>query len=121
MENLRFLYLNSNKISTIEPYAFNGLVNLKEIRLQYNLIETFDLTLFQKPELERIDLSYNKIKSLSGFFMFFPQKLNAVLLRGNFCIDVNYSSNNLTQLQNQLEISCNRQEEFSNFQSNFNF
>lgn len=106
MQNLRYLYLQRNRIATIEPDAFVDLTSVRELQLQYNLIETLDdYLLYAMVHLERLDLSYNKIKHM-GFATVNSVRPDAVFLKGNVCIDNNYSSNNLTLLEDDLEAGC---------------
>lgn len=108
MQNLRFLYLYSNKIATIEPNAFLDLTSVKELWLQYNLIETLDEQIFvPMVSLEKVSLSFNKIKFLYPATFNIPGvKLDAVFLIKNVCIDGIYRSNNLPQLRYELSTRC---------------
>ena len=58
-----FRILNDNLITTLEPGAFSGLSNLREISLQNNLITYFP-ALTSLPSLSTLDLSNNQIETL---------------------------------------------------------
>lgn len=108
MQNLRFLYLYSNKIASIEPDAFIDLTSVKELWLHYNLIEILDDQIFIKMvALEGLYLSYNRIQFLGAATFKIPDgKINMIFLKGNVCIDRNYASNNYTQLEHDLGVRC---------------
>ncbi|ESP00442.1 hypothetical protein LOTGIDRAFT_140702, partial [Lottia gigantea] len=57
--------LSSNRISIIEPGAFQGLINLRKIDLSYNRIGTIDSAMFLGlPKLEKLSLDNNRINTL---------------------------------------------------------
>jgi Leucine-rich repeat (LRR) protein len=89
LQKFEFLYLVGNKIESIEPEAFQYLVNLKWIRLAENEIQTLPHRLFENnPELIYIDLKGNKINSIQPSFFEGLQKLKLINLQGNRCIDM---------------------------------
>jgi Leucine-rich repeat (LRR) protein len=86
LTKLRYLNLSYNSIESLHKDIFSHLSNLYDLDLSHNLLETLDESLFQNNRLTILDLSYNRIKSLSKFSMeqLRPYYLN---LLGNVCVD----------------------------------
>lgn len=110
LRNLRRLYLNKNKITTIEPNSFEDLINLEGLWLEDNLIETLDENILHTlVRLQWLNLEYNKIKFLSPTTFEIPGgKLTEVDLSENVCITGQYSSKNWYKLTNDISRSCTR-------------
>jgi Leucine-rich repeat (LRR) protein len=51
-----------NNISILNPKSFENLINLKELSVEYNQLETFDANLRNCTKLQNISLDGNKLK-----------------------------------------------------------
>lgn len=75
--------LEHNKIKTIDPKAFNGLVELKNLHLNNNDIESLDENTFSTlNHLGAIHLEFNKFECISGKFDFLG-KFSRIYLSNN--------------------------------------
>lgn len=83
------MFLQYNKITSVNLDSFEGCVNLKFLALQFNQIEHFPNLSYLKA-LEFLDLSGNLIKQLNPKHI--PERLVVLKLHGNPLIDSN--SNN---------------------------
>ncbi len=90
-QKIEYLNLAVNEIESIEPEAFQYLVNLKWLRLSYNKIQSLPVQIFKSnPGLIYIDLSKNKINSIHPSFFDGLQKLKLIVFRGNVgCVQTN--------------------------------
>lgn len=114
MRQLRLLNLDSNRIATIERGSFNDLTRLKTLYLGTNQLETLDEKLFATMTgLQHIDLSFNKLKVLSPrTFPISGGRLSEVLLEGNVCTYINFSTqySSWRVFNNNLRILCQSSE-----------
>jgi hypothetical protein len=78
-KKIEFLYLAVNEIESIEPEAFQYLVNLKWVTLGDNKIQSLPDQLFKNnPDLTYIDFYGNKINSIHPSFFDGLQKLKLI-------------------------------------------
>ncbi|XP_062914563.1 leucine-rich repeats and immunoglobulin-like domains protein 3 [Mobula hypostoma] len=64
---LRYLYINNNKITTLDPGCFDNLSNtLQVLKLNRNKISAIPSKMFKLPRLQHLELSRNKIKKVDG-------------------------------------------------------
>ncbi|GFS34336.1 leucine-rich repeats and immunoglobulin-like domains protein 3 [Trichonephila inaurata madagascariensis] len=83
-KDLRILHLNHNKITSLKANAFNGLSALKVLRLDGNAISEIDDEAFEPLySLENLDLSRNSISTLSSSTFSGLIKLKELFLRDN--------------------------------------
>lgn len=83
-EHLEFLYLQSNNIRKIRPYAFSRLKNLKFLDLRDNKLQFITNTTFRGlSKLNKLSLDYNKITFIYPYAFRGALKLQNVGLEGN--------------------------------------
>ncbi|XP_051886042.1 leucine-rich repeats and immunoglobulin-like domains protein 3 isoform X2 [Pristis pectinata] len=64
---LRYLYINNNKITSLDPGCFDNLSNtLQVLKLNRNKISAIPSKMFKLPHLQHLELSRNKIKKVDG-------------------------------------------------------
>ncbi|XP_011560673.3 toll-like receptor 6 [Plutella xylostella] len=67
MLKLEYLYLHDNLISVMSEHSFNGLKSLKSLYLQYNSLQSLNLTLLDASSISYLDISYNAFTKISGY------------------------------------------------------
>ncbi|KOB74993.1 Tartan/capricious-like protein [Operophtera brumata] len=67
LPSLYTLYLNGNRLIKLSDNCFGGLKFLNALYLQYNDLETLNITLVNLKSLTYLDLSYNHLKKLTGY------------------------------------------------------
>jgi hypothetical protein len=118
-KKLQFLSLGANKIQTIEPDAFQHLVNLKWIGLWSNQIQTLPFQLFKKnPDLFYINLYGNNINSISSDFFKNLNKLKYVDFGRNLCINKDFGCSSSTCSVTQYELNSALSTCYSNCKNN---
>ena len=65
LRNLRRLEMASNKILDMPALMFRNLHSLEYLKLNHNLLRTFDVNVNHLRKLSVIDLSYNELQELS--------------------------------------------------------
>jgi hypothetical protein len=78
---LEYLNLYDNDINEIDDYTFQNLPNLKEVYLERNKIGHLGRGIFQNTTLEVVNLSRNRIKSITTCF--YHSKIKWILLNEN--------------------------------------
>ncbi|XP_044533684.1 leucine-rich repeats and immunoglobulin-like domains protein 3 [Gracilinanus agilis] len=64
---LKYLYINSNPIRSMEAGSFDNLANtLQVLKLNRNKISTIPPKMFKLPHLQHLELNRNKIKKVDG-------------------------------------------------------
>ncbi|XP_069760261.1 leucine-rich repeats and immunoglobulin-like domains protein 3 isoform X1 [Narcine bancroftii] len=64
---LRYLYINNNKITSLDPGCFDNLSQtLQVLKLNRNKISAIPSKMFKLPRLQHLELSRNKIKKVEG-------------------------------------------------------
>ncbi|EHH66446.1 Leucine-rich repeats and immunoglobulin-like domains protein 3, partial [Macaca fascicularis] len=64
---LKYLYLNSNRVTSMEPGYFDSLANtLLVLKLNRNRISAIPPKMFKLPQLQHLELNRNKIKNVDG-------------------------------------------------------
>nr|XP_054094311.1 leucine-rich repeats and immunoglobulin-like domains protein 3 isoform X3 [Callithrix jacchus] len=64
---LKYLYLNSNRVTSMEPGYFDSLANtLLVLKLNRNRISAIPPKMFKLPQLQHLELNRNKIKNIDG-------------------------------------------------------
>ncbi|XP_023216680.1 connectin-like [Centruroides sculpturatus] len=83
--SLKTLKLRHNNIEYIHEYAFSNLINLEELDMSSNAINTIYRSLLPDPakKLRVIDFKYNKIKAIPDDFFIRMPSLSAVNLEVN--------------------------------------
>lgn len=67
LPNLITLYLQGNKLKTLSDNCFGNQRFLTSLYLQHNYIDRLNMTLISLKRLKYLDLSFNYIKSISGY------------------------------------------------------
>lgn len=112
--NLRELYLNHNKINSIE-FLFN-LNHLQVIDLSYNELTEINATIFARIfNLTALNISHNKLKNIDFIFLVSTTQLIHLDVSNNFfsglfkldqeaiaLTELNISNNNFTSVQQNL-------------------
>ncbi|KAJ8346957.1 hypothetical protein SKAU_G00283580 [Synaphobranchus kaupii] len=84
LNQLIWLYLDHNYISTVDAQAFRGIRRLKELILSSNRITQLHNTTFHPvPNLRNLDLSYNKLQALQPGQFQGLRKLLSLHMRSN--------------------------------------
>nr|XP_012632611.1 leucine-rich repeats and immunoglobulin-like domains protein 3 isoform X2 [Microcebus murinus] len=64
---LKYLYINSNRVTSVEPGYFDNLANtLLVLKLNRNRISAIPPKMFKLPQLQHLELNRNKIKNVDG-------------------------------------------------------
>ncbi|XP_037369221.1 leucine-rich repeats and immunoglobulin-like domains protein 3 [Talpa occidentalis] len=64
---LKYLYINSNRVTWMEPGYFDNLANtLLVLKLNRNRISAIPPKMFKLPQLQHLELNRNKIKNVDG-------------------------------------------------------
>ncbi|GAB1295633.1 Leucine-rich repeats and immunoglobulin-like domains protein 3 [Apodemus speciosus] len=64
---LKYLYINSNRVSSLEPGYFDNLAStLLVLKLNRNRISAIPPKMFKLPQLQHLELNRNKIKNVDG-------------------------------------------------------
>ncbi|XP_053777209.1 leucine-rich repeats and immunoglobulin-like domains protein 3 isoform X3 [Desmodus rotundus] len=64
---LKYLYINSNRVTSMEPGCFDNLANtLLVLKLNRNRISAIPPKMFKLPQLQHLELNRNKIKNVDG-------------------------------------------------------
>ncbi|XP_075407474.1 leucine-rich repeats and immunoglobulin-like domains protein 3 [Tenrec ecaudatus] len=64
---LKHLYLNSNRVTAMEPGCFDNLAHtLLVLKLNRNRLSTIPAKMFKLPHLQHLELNRNKIKNVDG-------------------------------------------------------
>ncbi|XP_036154068.1 leucine-rich repeats and immunoglobulin-like domains protein 3 isoform X2 [Myotis myotis] len=64
---LKYLYISSNRITSMEPGCFDNLANtLLALKLNRNRISAIPPKMFKLPQLQHLELNRNKIKNVDG-------------------------------------------------------
>ncbi|XP_012325215.2 leucine-rich repeats and immunoglobulin-like domains protein 3 isoform X2 [Aotus nancymaae] len=64
---LKYLYLNSNRVTSMEPGCFDNLANtLLVLKLNRNRISAIPPKMFKLAQLQHLELNRNKIKNIDG-------------------------------------------------------
>lgn len=65
--HLKYLYINSNRVTSMEPGYFDNLANtLLVLKLNRNRISALPPKMFKLPQLQHLELNRNKIKNVDG-------------------------------------------------------
>jgi Leucine-rich repeat (LRR) protein len=84
-KKLEYLRLDGNKIKFLHPGTLETLSNLKHVSFENNQLESIDPDMFNKKNL-------------------------TVILKGNKCIDVNFSSSSFSSIKNDIAARCTKFE-----------
>ncbi|KAK1340963.1 hypothetical protein QTO34_017363 [Cnephaeus nilssonii] len=64
---LKYLYINSNRITSVEPGCFDNLAStLLALKLNRNRISAIPPKMFKLPQLQHLELNRNRIKNVDG-------------------------------------------------------
>ncbi|KAM9674238.1 leucine-rich repeats and immunoglobulin-like domains protein 3 isoform 2-T2 [Trichechus inunguis] len=64
---LKYLYINSNRVTSMEPGCFDNLANtLLVLKLNRNRLSTLPPKMLKLPQLQHLELNRNKIKNVDG-------------------------------------------------------
>ena len=121
MDNLEYLYLGWNKLTSVPLNAFMKLTKLKYLDLGQNQIVELPNDLFKNNvNLEEIYLWENKLKFIGSNLFDGLTKLNFVYLYHNICINKEYTgSTAITQLKEDIKTQCFNPTEIVKPRSNF--
>ncbi|CAG5106185.1 Similar to Lgr4: Leucine-rich repeat-containing G-protein coupled receptor 4 (Rattus norvegicus) [Cotesia congregata] len=103
LKNLELFSIARNKISSLRKFDFDKLENLKSLNLSYNLDEIIPGTFNGFESLEVLDLSGNKLQTLSTFWITPKTKLECLFLRNNLFLS--FSNLPLTAIKNLRYVS----------------
>ena len=68
-QQVRYLFLNKNKITTIDAFAFKGLKNMFYLDLSDNSLSAFSSNMFDRSIISNLDVAKNPLTNVeSGFF-----------------------------------------------------
>jgi hypothetical protein len=99
LSELRVLELSGNQISSIFEPTFDPLKKLEKILLSGNKMKTLKARIFlMNKNLEIVDFSKNLIESVDGDFPEIFYELKYVNLRGNICVDRNFSASEIKEV-----------------------
>ena len=91
MQNLEYLSLYDNKITSVPSDAFSTRTKLRYLSLAHNQIEVVPSNLFSNNmNLENIDLNNNQIKYIGSGVFDQLKKLKVVFLNYNICINKDF-------------------------------
>ena len=97
--NTMILGLESNRISTIEPGDFDGLIYLQNLYLHYNQISSIDSGVFSGADLTHLELGGNPIVSIeSGAFSNVTNLRMLGLSENTVMTDLNLEAANLSRI-----------------------
>jgi hypothetical protein len=112
---IQYLYLQYNKIETVEANAFQHLPKLKWIALDYNQLSSLPHQLFKKnSELIAIWLYGNKINSITPDFFKNLDKLQLVYFTSNQCINKIFGCDTGSCSVSESELDSNLSSCYSN-------
>jgi hypothetical protein len=104
LNNIEYLFLESNEIEVIEPKAFEHLNKLIWIVLRLNKIQTLSYRFLKNhPDLKYISLEHNQINAIHPNFFDGLPKLKVIDLVSNDCIHANIGCKNCTITQEDLK------------------
>jgi Leucine-rich repeat (LRR) protein len=87
-EAIELLYLGQNKIKSIEETAFEHLVKLKWISLEFNKIQSLPVRIFKSNlQLNYINFKSNEIHSISNKFFDGLKQMKIVRFDKNQCVN----------------------------------
>ena len=110
LQELEYLNLYANKITSLSSDTFSTLTKLKYLILSSNQLEVIPFNLFSNNlNLEFIDLYNNKIKYVGSGVFDEMKKLKVVYLFGNICVNENFI--NIIQLKEDMKSRCNNPNE----------
>ena len=124
---VKHVYLSENKIEKLPEYSFGYMYSLFEIYLNNNLIEEIDVNAFGIAEdsvagpglVEKLDLSYNRLKSLQPRMFSYLTNLRYLLLNNNLIKTVDTHAFHGINFLISLDLSLNKIERLG-FLSNQN-
>jgi Leucine-rich repeat (LRR) protein len=97
LESLKWINLDSNKLTTFDPFIFQGLAKLEKIHLNHNLIDRINPVAFENNNLNGIFLVANRLTFIDPSLFVSLKKLS------EFKIDENrFSSKSLADIQKQF-------------------
>jgi Leucine-rich repeat (LRR) protein len=111
--NLKYLFLNGNKLRRIEPNTFKSLDKLLQLTIYDNQIEEIDATMFETlVNLKELDLSCNKLKRIGSNLFSRLVKLEKLYLIDNQIEEIDENSFvSLTNLH-ELKLENNKLTRF---------
>lgn len=95
---LRYIGMNGNKLNRIERDTFTGAINLEALNLLGNQIETIEDEALNFPKLSALDLSYNRLQQLSDTVFVNLPEIMALRITNNRLIQIGRSLEPLVNL-----------------------
>lgn len=95
---LKILFLSNNLLQSINSDDFTGAKNLQELFLDSNVIERIEANAFDLPKLEILSLKDNRLKSLPNNIFENLTKLERIDLSHNDIVDIDDLFKNCDQL-----------------------
>ncbi|XP_030623053.1 leucine-rich repeats and immunoglobulin-like domains protein 3 [Chanos chanos] len=81
---LKNLYLNNNRISTLELGCFNNLSStLQVLRLSRNRLSTIPAKIFQLPNLQHLEMNRNRVRRIEGLTFHGLHALRSLTMQRN--------------------------------------
>ncbi|KAL4659387.1 leucine-rich repeats and immunoglobulin-like domains protein 3 [Arapaima gigas] len=81
---LKFLFMNSNRISSLEPGCFSNLsTTLQVLKLNRNRLSSVPPKIFQLPNLQHLELNRNRVKRVEGLAFHGLHSLKSLKMQRN--------------------------------------
>ncbi|XP_029108044.1 leucine-rich repeats and immunoglobulin-like domains protein 3 isoform X2 [Scleropages formosus] len=81
---LKFLFMNSNRISSLEPGCFSNLsATLQVLKLNRNRLSSIPAKIFQLPNLQHLELNRNRVKRVDGLAFHGLHSLKSLKMQRN--------------------------------------
>lgn len=134
LKNIVFINLSGNKLKTLPAGLFDKVETIEELDLSHNKLSSLPKQLFNRTalailhikyndfstsldfvtkDLQRLDVSYNQIKSVDGHMFKNMEGLNNLILKGNEIRRINLVAFNSLKNLRHIDLSYNDLEQIS--------